>query len=180
MTRPRQIQPFVLEVSSVPAKEKNRADDGAIDRTEIESRNEGFTSFVDMQITPTHARATQRGNPDYFTGSVWLDEIAGADSPGRLRSFRVTFEPGARTAWHTHPHGQVLHVLSGVGRVQTAGEPVRTITAGDTVWFAPGELHWHGAAPGHAMVHVAMQMADESGSHSTWFQQVTETEYAGS
>lgn len=133
-----------------------------------------------MDIINADARPSVRGNPEYFTGTVWLDEIAGADAPGRLRAFRVAFEPGARTAWHTHPHGQVLHVLSGIGRAQSEGGPVLSLHPGDTVRFAPDERHWHGAAPGHAMTHLALQEADASGSHSTWLQHVTDTEYRSS
>jgi quercetin dioxygenase-like cupin family protein len=89
---------------------------------------------------------------------------------------RVSFEPGARTAWHTHPLGQTLHVLTGVGRVQSEGGPVREIRPGDTVWIPPQEKHWHGAAPGNAMVHLAFQESLE-GSHVTWLEQVSEEDY---
>ncbi len=132
-----------------------------------------------MQILPACGRPTMRGNPDYFTGTVWLDEIAGPGAPGRLRAYRVSFEPGARTAWHTHPHGQVLHVLSGLGLAQRENEAVTTLAPGDTVWIGPRERHWHGAAPGHAMVHLAVQEADEAGNHSTWDRHVTDDEYRG-
>jgi quercetin dioxygenase-like cupin family protein len=132
-----------------------------------------------MKLLPPTQRPTVRGNPDYFTGVVWLDEIAGPEAPGHLRAFRVSFEPGARTAWHTHPRGQVLHVLSGLGLAQREGDPVTTLTPGDTVWIAAGERHWHGAAPGHAMVHLALQEADESGNHSSWDRHVTDAEYQG-
>jgi quercetin dioxygenase-like cupin family protein len=132
-----------------------------------------------MKTIPASGRPTMRGNPDYFTGTVWLDEIAGPEAPGRLRAYRVSFEPGARTAWHTHPHGQVLHVLSGLGLAQRENEAVTTLAPGDTVWIAPRERHWHGAAPGHAMAHLALQEADDSGNHSTWDRQVTDEEYRG-
>ncbi len=132
-----------------------------------------------MEIVPTEARTSQRGNPEYFTGTVWLDEISGPATSARLRAFRVTFEPGARTAWHLHPHGQVLHILNGVGCVQRAGGPVQTVRPGDTVKFEPDERHWHGAAPGHAMIHLAMQEADASGSHATWQEHVSDDEYRG-
>jgi quercetin dioxygenase-like cupin family protein len=89
---------------------------------------------------------------------------------------RVSFEPGARTAWHTHPLGQTLYVVSGVGRVQKEGEPVREIRAGDTVWIPPGEKHWHGAAPDHGMTHVAMQEAVD-GSAVEWLEQVSDADY---
>ena len=95
-----------------------------------------------------------------------------------MRSGRVSFEPGSRTAWHTHPLGQTLHVISGLGRVQTWGGPVQEIRAGDTVWFAPGEKHWHGAAPDIGMVHIAIQEALD-GKHVTWMEYVTDEQYGG-
>src|SRR4051812_25765670 len=110
-----------------------------------------------MEIRPAESSATRRGNADWFTGNVWQDPIIEAPAPARIRGARVTFEPGARTAWHTHPLGQTLHVLSGVGRAQTWGGPVRELRPGDTVWIPPGEKHWHGAAPTHGMVHLALQ-----------------------
>ena len=130
-----------------------------------------------MDILRSGERPTERGRADYFTGTVWLDPIGTAPAPGRLRSLRVSFEPGARTAWHTHPFGQVLHILAGVGRVQLAGSPVQTVKAGDTVVIRAGERHWHGAAPDHAMMHLAMQEADEQGVHATWFEHVTDADY---
>ncbi len=131
-----------------------------------------------MNLINAGARPSVRGNPDYFTGTVWLDEIAGADAPGQLRAFRVAFPPGARTAWHTHPNGQVLHVLSGIGRAQCEGGPVLVLRPGDTVQIAPGERHWHGAAPDHAMTHLALQEADASGNHSEWLEHVSDAEYS--
>jgi quercetin dioxygenase-like cupin family protein len=130
-----------------------------------------------MEIFRSEDRPSERGRPDYFSGVVWLDAIGGAPSPGRVRALRVSFEPGARTAWHAHPFGQVLHILAGVGRVQRAGEPAQTVRAGDTVVIPAGERHWHGAAPRHAMVHIAMQEADEQGVHATWFEHVTDADY---
>jgi quercetin dioxygenase-like cupin family protein len=130
-----------------------------------------------MEIFRADARGSERGRADYFTGTAWLDPIATMQAPARVRAVRVTFEPRARTAWHTHPLGQVLHILSGVGRVQREGEPVQTVRPGDTVIFAPGERHWHGAAPNHAMAHLAMQEADESGNHVTWLEHVTDKDY---
>lgn len=130
-----------------------------------------------MEIVRVDTRASERGRADYFTGTVWLDALASMDAPARVRAVRVSFEPGARTAWHTHPLGQVLHILSGVGRVQRAGEPVQTVRPGDTVIFAPGERHWHGAAPRHGMVHLAIQEADASGHHVTWLEPVSEADY---
>ena len=90
----------------------------------------------------------------------------------------VTFEPGARTAWHSHPRGQVLHILSGVGRVQKAGEGVVEVLPGDVIWFAPGERHWHGAAPNRKMVHPAVQRTDSAGQTAVWQEHVTDSDYA--
>lgn len=92
-----------------------------------------------------------------FTGQVFVDELVIASPPSRLRAFSVHFTPGARSAWHSHPYGQILHVIEGVGRVQAEGAPPREIRPGDTVLTLPGEYHWHGAAPGHFMTHIAMQ-----------------------
>jgi quercetin dioxygenase-like cupin family protein len=112
--------------------------------------------------------------PEWFSGTVWIDEIARAS---RLRLFSVHFTPGARTAWHRHPNGQVIHVTEGVGRVQQRGGPAEEIRAGDTVVFEPGEWHWHGAAPRTFMTHLAMHEADENGSDAEWGDHVTDAEY---
>ena len=112
----------------------------------------------------------------YFTGTVWQDPIIETPEPAHLRAVKVSFEPGARTAWHTHPLGQTLQILSGVGLVQTWGGPVRVVRAGDVVWFEPGEKHWHGASPDVAMVHLAMQEA-LGGKHVDWMEQVDDTQY---
>ena len=130
-----------------------------------------------MDIHSASDRPTRKGPADYFTGTVWLDPIIEAPAPGRVRALRVSFEPGARTAWHTHPLGQTLHVLSGIGRVQAAGGPVREIRPGDTVWIAPGEKHWHGAGPEHGMVHLAFQEALD-GNAVAWMEHVTDADYA--
>ena len=130
-----------------------------------------------MNITHTAQSPTRRGNADWFTGTVWQDPVIDAPGPARVRAARVSFEPGARTAWHTHPLGQTLHVLHGVGRTQSWGGPVREIRAGDTVWIAPDEKHWHGAAPGNAMVHLAMH-EHQDGVHVVWLEKVSDTQYA--
>jgi quercetin dioxygenase-like cupin family protein len=129
-----------------------------------------------MDIRPANSIPTKRMNNDSFTGTVWQDPIVEAPAPARIRSARVTFEPGARTVWHTHPLGQTLHVISGVGRIQVWGQPVREIKGGDNVWIPPGEKHWHGAAPTQGMVHVAMQEALD-GQHVTWMEPVTDAMY---
>jgi quercetin dioxygenase-like cupin family protein len=129
-----------------------------------------------MDIRSPASNPTRRASPDYFTGTVLQDVINEAPEPARVRALSVTFEPGARTHWHTHPLGQTLHVTSGVGRVQAWGEPLREIRTGDTVWIAPGEKHWHGAAPNNAMVHLAIQEALD-GNHATWMEPVTDEVY---
>jgi quercetin dioxygenase-like cupin family protein len=130
-----------------------------------------------MDIHPAGSRPSIRPPSDYFTGTVWQDPIIAAAAPARVVSARVAFEPGARTAWHTHPLGQTLYVIFGVGRVQAKGGPIREIRAGDTVWIPPGEKHWHGASARNAMVHIAMQESLD-GSHVTWMEKVTDEEYS--
>lgn len=129
-----------------------------------------------MQITRSGSQPSRRGPQDYFTGMVRIDApFAGS---GGLSGATVTFEPGARTAWHTHPRGQTLLVLSGLGRVQRDGGPVEEIRPGDIVWFDPDEKHWHGAAPDCAMSHIAIaEMQD--GSAVTWLEPVSDAHYAG-
>jgi quercetin dioxygenase-like cupin family protein len=130
-----------------------------------------------MEIKPAGSRPSIRPPEAYFTGTVWQDPIIAATAPARVVSARVAFEPGARTAWHTHPLGQTLYVIFGVGRVQAKGGPVREIRAGDTVWIPPGEKHWHGASANSGMVHIAMQESLD-GTHVTWMEKVTDEEYA--
>jgi quercetin dioxygenase-like cupin family protein len=130
-----------------------------------------------MDIFAASARATKRASDAYFTGAVWQDPIVEAPEPARVRSARVSFEPGARTAWHTHPLGQTLIVTSGTGRAQVWGKPVIELKTGDTVWIPPGEKHWHGASPTHGMVHIAIHEA-LNGEHITWMEKVTDAEYA--
>jgi len=131
-----------------------------------------------MEIMRAGERASIRPPKEYFTGTVWQDPIIAGKAPARVVSARVQFEPAARTAWHTHPLGQTLYVLSGVGLVQSKGSPVRQVRAGDTVWIPPGEKHWHGASPTNGMVHIAIQESLD-GSHVTWMEYVTDEEYAG-
>lgn len=130
-----------------------------------------------MDIFLAGSRPTRRASSDWFTGTVWQDPINTPPAPARVNSARVAFEPGARTAWHTHPLGQTLFVISGVGRVQTKGGPVREIRPGDTVWIPPNEKHWHGASPANGMVHIAMHESLD-GTHVTWMEQVTDAEYS--
>ncbi len=130
-----------------------------------------------MDIHKASSRPTALANPEYFTGTVLQDPIVTAPNPARIRAVKVAFAPGARTAWHTHPLGQTLYVVSGVGRVQKLGEPIQEILPGDTVWIAPEEKHWHGAASDHAMTHIALQEALD-GKHIEWMELVTDEEYA--
>src|SRR5207248_904882 len=130
-----------------------------------------------MDIKPSGSVPTRRQPKESFTGVVWQDPIIEAPAPARIRSGRVSFEPGARTAWHTHPLGQTLHVISGVGRVQAKGGPIREIKAGDTVWIPPNEKHWHGAGPNTGMIHIAMQESLD-GKHVEWMEYVTDEEYS--
>jgi quercetin dioxygenase-like cupin family protein len=131
-----------------------------------------------MKILTSRERSSRKGPGEWFTGNVWIDEIAVGAEPSRLRGFRVSFEPGARTAWHTHPVGQVLHMLTGSGLVQLAGEPVCEIHPGDTVMIGPNERHWHGAGPCTTLVHLAVQEADAQNVDVVWLEPVTDQEYA--
>ena len=130
-----------------------------------------------IEVRNCGAVATRRPSADWFTGTVWQDPIVEAPTPARLRAACVTFAPGARTAWHTHPLGQTLHVVSGCGLVQGWGGKAQLIRAGDSVWIPPGEKHWHGASPGNAMSHVAMQEAFD-GTHVEWLEKVGDDQYA--
>ena len=130
-----------------------------------------------MDIHLAGSRPTRRAPKEYFVGTVWQDPIIATEAPARLVVNRVTFEPGARTNWHTHPLGQTLYVISGVGRVQTLGQPVREIKPGDVVWIPAGEKHWHGGSPTTGMTHIAMQEALD-GSTATWMEPVTDADYS--
>jgi quercetin dioxygenase-like cupin family protein len=130
-----------------------------------------------MDLFLAGSRPTRLAPKESFTGTVLQDPIIVAPAPARVASNRVSFEPSARTAWHTHPLGQTLYVISGVGRVQTKGGPIREIKPGDVVWIPPGEKHWHGASPTNAMTHIAMQEALD-GSFVNWMEQVTDAEYS--
>ena len=132
-----------------------------------------------MKIIPVGSVPSKVAPDSYFTGRVLLSPIIDAEAPARLRAACVSFEPGARTHWHTHPFGQTLHVTVGAGLVQVWGEPIREIRAGDTVWFSPGEKHWHGASPTTAMTHIAMQEALD-GSPVDWLEPVSDAQYGGS
>jgi quercetin dioxygenase-like cupin family protein len=120
---------------------------------------------------------TASAPPEWFTGKAYIDQIAPPDETTRLRAYRVHFTPGARTAWHTHPHGQVIHVTEGVGLAQSRGGPVERISAGDTVRFMPDEEHWHGADREHFMTHLALHLADDDGNDAAWGEHVSDEQY---
>ncbi len=130
-----------------------------------------------MQITRS-SLATARGPEEWFTGAVYIDAIATPSDVSRLNASSVHFTPGARTAWHTHPNGQTIWVLEGVGLCQRRGEPIELIRPGDRVFFEPGEHHWHGAAANRFMTHIAMLEVDEEGTSASWGPHVAEGEYA--
>ena len=131
-----------------------------------------------MEIKRAGSQPSAAGPAEYFTGSVRIDARFSGTDGARVGGATVTFEPGARTAWHTHPLGQTLLVLSGLGRVQRVGGPVEDIRPGDIVWFPPGEKHWHGAAPTTAMSHVAIAEAVD-GNVVEWMEKVTDEQYGG-
>lgn len=129
-----------------------------------------------MDITRNGSQASAKGSADYFTGAVRIDAPFKGSEPARVGGATVTFEPGARTAWHTHPLGQTLIVLSGAGLVQREGGSIESILPGDIVWFAPGEKHWHGAAPTTAMSHIAIAEALD-GKVVDWLEHVSDEQY---
>ena len=129
-----------------------------------------------MEIIRTGTRPAGPGPTDWFTGQVEVEMLFNPFDKDRVQGARVTFQPGARTAWHTHPLGQTLIVTEGTGRVQRWGGEIEDIHPGDVVWFAPGEKHWHGAAPGSAMTHTAIQEV-ENGKAVDWLEQVSDAQY---
>jgi len=129
-----------------------------------------------MDIKRSGSRPSGKGPAEYFTGAVRVDPLFEAAEPARARGALVTFEPGARTAWHTHPLGQALIVTTGLGWVQRDGGPIEEIRPGDVVWFAPGEKHWHGATATTGMSHIAIQEA-LNGSPVTWMETVSDEQY---
>ena len=130
-----------------------------------------------MKIMKAGSRPTKLASSDWFTGKVWQDPIVEAPEPARVRALKVAFEPGARTAWHTHPLGQTLHVVSGIGLVGLRNEPPKVIRAGDTVWIPPGEEHWHGASETNGMTHIAIQEA-LNGRVAEWLEKVSDEDYS--
>jgi quercetin dioxygenase-like cupin family protein len=129
-----------------------------------------------MKIQRNGSQPSGRGPADYFTGTVRVDPIVQADEPARVAAACVTFEPGARTAWHTHPLGQTLIVIAGLGRAQCANGSMEEIRPGDVIWFSPGEKHWHGASPLTAMTHLAIQERLD-GKTVEWLEKVSDQQY---
>ena len=129
-----------------------------------------------MQIT-RNSIDTAKGPADWFTGDVYIDAVAAPAGTSTFAAAAVHFTPGARTAWHTHPHGQTIFVTEGVGRCRREGGPIEEIRPGDRVFFEPGEEHWHGATATRFMAHVAMLQTDEEGTSATWLDHVTPEEY---
>jgi quercetin dioxygenase-like cupin family protein len=131
-----------------------------------------------MEIQRAGSKPSGKGPEEYFTGTVRVDPLFSAPEPARAVGAHVTFEPGARTAWHTHPLGQTLIVTSGRGRAQRWDGPIEEIHPGDVVWFAPGEKHWHGASPETAMTHIAIQERLD-GPAVEWLEKVSDQQYVG-
>ncbi|CTQ51563.1 Cupin domain protein [Roseibium album] len=131
-----------------------------------------------LTVYEAGSRPSKRANPDYFTGTVWQDTVIDAPAPARVRAVRVTFEPGARTNWHSHPLGQTLHVLDGAGFVHLWGQNKLSILPGDVIWIPPGIKHWHGAGPQTSLVHLAIH-EELDGQVAEWMEPVDERTYAG-
>ena len=129
-----------------------------------------------MEIKQSGSQPSVKGPAEWFTGNVRIDPLFTAIDPSRVSGALVTFEPGARTAWHTHPLGQTLIVTSGLGRAQREGGPIEEIRPGDIVWFSPGEKHWHGASPTTAMTHIAIAES-LNGKAVDWLEQVSDAQY---
>ena len=129
-----------------------------------------------MRIIRAGSRPTMKASSEYFTGTVWQDLISETTDPARVRALKVAFEPCARTAWHTHPLGQTLYVVSGVGLVGLRNKAPELIKSGDTIWIPPGEEHWHGASANNSMTHIAIQ-EELNGSVAEWLEQVSDDQY---
>ncbi|MGA8182662.1 MAG: cupin domain-containing protein [Terriglobia bacterium] len=129
-----------------------------------------------MEIKRLGSQPSEKGPADWFTGTVRIDPLIQAPEPARVMSVSVTFEPGARTAWHTHPLGQTLIITSGCGWVERWGGPIEEVRPGDVVWIQPGEKHWHGATPTMAMTHIAVHEVLD-GKPVDWFEQVSDEQY---
>ena len=130
-----------------------------------------------MKVVRANTRVTKAAPASNFSGTVYQDEVVVGVAPSRMRASVVSFTPGARTAWHTHPVGQTLYCLSGVGRICFKGEKPQALNPGDTVMIAPGVLHWHGAAPDRLFAHLAMSENSDTGAGTTWGEHVSDAEY---
>ncbi len=129
-----------------------------------------------MDIFRAGSKPTRKSSSEWFTGTVWQDPIIEAPEPARVRALKVSFEPGARTAWHTHPLGQTLHIINGTGLVGLRNAQPKIVNAGDTVWIQPNEEHWHGATPTNSMSHIALQEA-MNGTVANWLEKVIDEDY---
>ena len=129
-----------------------------------------------MDIFRAGSKPTKKSSSEWFTGTVWQDPIIEAPEPARVRALKVSFEPGARTAWHTHPLGQTLHIINGTGLVGLRNALPKIVNAGDTVWIPPNEEHWHGATPNNSMSHIALQEA-MNGTVANWLEKVIDEDY---
>ena len=130
-----------------------------------------------MKITSANDRMTKQASTNWFTGTVWQDSIIEAPDPARVRALRVSFEPGARTAWHTHPLGQTLYIVHGTGLICVRNNKPQLMRMGDTIWIPPLEEHWHGATATNSMTHIAIQEA-QNGQVAEWLEQVTDEDYS--
>ena len=130
-----------------------------------------------MKITSANDRKTKQASTNWFTGTVWQDSIIEAPDPARVRALRVSFEPGARTAWHTHPLGQTLYIVHGTGLICVRNNKPQLMHMGDTIWIPPLEEHWHGATATNSMTHIAIQEA-LNGQVAEWLEQVTDEDYS--
>tara|TARA_X000000950_G_scaffold220007_1_gene264950 strand:- start:5118 stop:5531 length:414 start_codon:yes stop_codon:yes gene_type:complete len=129
-----------------------------------------------LDIFRAGSKPTRKSSSEWFTGTVWQDPIIEAPEPARVRALKVSFEPGARTAWHTHPLGQTLHIINGTGLVGLRNAQPKIVNAGDTVWIQPNEEHWHGATPTNSMSHIALQEA-MNGTVANWLEKVIDEDY---
>ena len=147
-----------------------------IKRVDTQAFASSSATASDIPVVSRDTPAGREGSAEWFTGKVWIEPLFEAPDPARVRCASVTFEPCARTAWHTHPLGQTLIVMSGLGWAQREGGPIEEIRTGDVVWFAPNEKHWHGATPTGAMTHIAIQEALE-GKAVDWMEHVSQQQY---
>jgi quercetin dioxygenase-like cupin family protein len=145
-------------------------------RATAEKSNPGRSGMMEIDIKRNGSRPSAKGSSDWFTGSVRVDPLFQAPEPARAGAGQVTFEPGARTAWHTHPLGQTLIITSGLGWVQRDGGSVEEVRPGDVVWFPPGLKHWHGATPTTGMTHIAIQESLD-GKNVNWMEKVADEQY---